>query len=140
MEESISLLNLIKQSFDLKEVDIRTYSPLTLAYIGDAVYDLIFRTVVVEQGNTSANKLHHKTIQYVKAPAQAVLIEAILEHLTKKEKIKEQQKKKKRSNSKNAIHSLDELSVGDYIVHRSHGIGIYGGLCFGLLCIFYSQG
>ncbi|MDY2700359.1 MAG: ribonuclease III domain-containing protein [Lachnospiraceae bacterium] len=82
MEESISLLNLIKQSFDLKEVDIRTYSPLTLAYIGDAVYDLIFRTVVVEQGNTSANKLHHKTIQYVKAPAQAVLIEAILEHLT----------------------------------------------------------
>lgn len=82
MEESISLLNLIKQSFDLKEVDIRTYSPLTLAYIGDAVYDLIFRTVVVEQGNTSTNKLHHKTIQYVKAPAQAVLIEAILEHLT----------------------------------------------------------
>ena len=37
MEESISLLTLIKKSFDLKEVDIRTYSPLTLAYIGDAV-------------------------------------------------------------------------------------------------------
>lgn len=85
MEESISLLTLIKKSFDLKEVDIRTYSPLTLAYIGDAVYDLIFRTAVVLQGNTSANKLHNKTVQYVKAPAQALLIEAIMEELLPEE-------------------------------------------------------
>lgn len=85
MEESVSILNLIKKSFDLKEVDIRTYSPLTLAYIGDAVYDLIIRTVVVQRGNTSANKLHKQTIEYVKAPAQADLIEAILEDLTEEE-------------------------------------------------------
>ena len=85
MEESISLLTLIKKSFDLKEVDIRTYSPLTLAYIGDAVYDLIFRTDVVLQGNTSANKLHNKTVQYVKAPAQARLIESIMEDLSEEE-------------------------------------------------------
>lgn len=39
-----------------------------------------------------------------------------------------QQKKKKRSHSKNAIHSLDELSVGDYIVHNVHGIGIFEGI------------
>ncbi|MBQ8596216.1 MAG: ribonuclease III [Lachnospiraceae bacterium] len=85
MEESVSLLSLIKKSFDLKEVDIRTYSPLTLAYIGDAVYDLIIRTVVVERGNTSANKLHKQAIEYVKAPAQAKLIEAIQEELTEEE-------------------------------------------------------
>lgn len=85
MEESISLLALIKKSFDLKEVDIRTYSPLTLAYIGDAVYDLIFRTAVVQKGNTSANKLHNQTIRYVKAPAQALLAEAIMEELTPEE-------------------------------------------------------
>ena len=85
MEESISLLTLIKKSFDLKEVDIRTYSPLTLAYIGDVVYDLIFRTDVVLQGNTSANKLHNKTVQYVKAPAQARLIESIMEELSEEE-------------------------------------------------------
>ena len=85
MEESISLFQLIKESFGLKEVDIRTYSPLTLAYIGDAVYDLIFRTAVVEQGNAPANKLHHKTIQYVKAPAQAELIDAIMDVLTPEE-------------------------------------------------------
>lgn len=85
MEKSISFLNLIKGSFDLKEVDIRTYSPLTLAYIGDAVYDLIFRTVVVERGNTAPNKLHQRTVQYVKAPAQALLIEAVMDELTEEE-------------------------------------------------------
>ncbi len=85
MEESISFLNLINKSFDLKEVDIRTYSPLTLAYIGDAVYDLIFRTVVVEKGNTSPNKLHMRTVKYVKAPAQALLIEKIMDQLNKDE-------------------------------------------------------
>ncbi len=85
MEESISLLTLIKKSFDLKEVDIRTYSPLTLAYIGDAVYDLVFRTAVVQRGNTSANKLHHQTIQYVKAPAQAVMVDVLMEEFTAEE-------------------------------------------------------
>lgn len=85
MEESISLLTAIKETFDMKEVDIRTYSPLTLAYIGDAVYDLIIRTLVVGRGNTSANKLHRQTIQYVKAPAQAALIEALQEDLTSEE-------------------------------------------------------
>lgn len=83
MEESISFLNLINKSFDLKEVDIRTYSPLTLAYIGDAVYDLIFRTVVVEKGNTTPNKLHFRTVKYVKAPAQALLIEEIMDKLSR---------------------------------------------------------
>lgn len=85
MEESLDFLQQIKDSFGLKEVDIRTYSPLTLAYIGDAVYDLIFRTMVVGKGNTSANKLHNKTVQYVKAPAQAQLIESILNRLTEEE-------------------------------------------------------
>lgn len=85
MEEGVSLLNLIKKSFDLKEVDIRTYSPLTLAYIGDAVYDLIFRTIVVEKGNASPNKLHLRTVKYVKAPAQALFIEEIMDQLTEDE-------------------------------------------------------
>ncbi|NBJ91760.1 Mini-ribonuclease 3 [Parablautia muri] len=85
MEESVSLLTLIKKSFGLKEVDIRTYSPLTLAYIGDAVYDLVFRTAVVQKGNTSANRLHNRTIQYVKAPAQAVMAEVLMEEFTPEE-------------------------------------------------------
>ncbi len=41
----------------------------------------------------------------------------------------EQKKKKhKRFSSKDALHSLDELSVGDYIVHNVHGIGVFEGI------------
>ena len=85
MEKSIGLLDLIKQSFSLKEVDIRTYSPLTLAYIGDCVFDLIIRTVVVERGNEPTSKLHHKTVFYVKAETQARLIDAMISDLTEEE-------------------------------------------------------
>ncbi len=85
MEESINLLSLIKKNFGLKEVDIRTYSPLTLAYIGDAVYDLIFRTVMVQKGNAPVNRLHGQTINYVKAPAQALMVQALLDEFTPEE-------------------------------------------------------
>ena len=43
------LISCIQKEFELTPVDIRTYSPLTLAYIGDGVYELIIRTVLVEQ-------------------------------------------------------------------------------------------
>lgn len=76
MEES--LIGKIKQQFQCKEQDVRAYSPLTLAYMGDAVYDLVIRTVVVERANRSANDLHKKTTRYVKAEAQAKMIEALL--------------------------------------------------------------
>ena len=85
MENGLTFVQRIREAFEGKEVDIRTYSPLTLAYIGDSIYDLIFRTVVVEQGKAPANKLHNKTVKYVKAPAQARLADAVLERLTPQE-------------------------------------------------------
>ncbi len=63
--------------FDGKEVDIKTYSPLTFAYIGDDVFDLVIRTIVVNKGNTSPNKLHNMVIRYVSAKAQAKMLDAI---------------------------------------------------------------
>ncbi|MCM1569924.1 MAG: ribonuclease III [Roseburia sp.] len=66
-------------------MDIRTYSPLTLAYIGDGVYDLIIRSVVVERANRPANYLHRITVKYVKAQAQAQVIEALMPYLTEEE-------------------------------------------------------
>ena len=54
MEESLSLLAQLKKEFACKEVDIREYSPLALAYIGDCIYDLVIRTVVVGRGNRSS--------------------------------------------------------------------------------------
>lgn len=43
-------------------------------------------------------------------------------------KTQTKQNKKRKVNSKNAIHSLDELTVGDYIVHNVHGIGVFEGI------------
>ena len=61
MENGLTFIQRIREAFEGKEVDIRTYSPLTLAYIGDSIYDLVIRTVVVMRGNAPANKLHHYT-------------------------------------------------------------------------------
>lgn len=85
MEESVTILEAIKRDFSCGEIDIRTYSPLALAYIGDAIYDLVIRTIVVERGNTSANKLHKKTVNYVNARIQAQMIEALMDELTEEE-------------------------------------------------------
>lgn len=86
MEESMTILNAIRQEFECKEVDIRAYSPLTLAYIGDAIYDLVIRTIVVERANRPANKLHKTVIRYVNAGTQAQMIMALEEELTEEEK------------------------------------------------------
>ena len=85
MEESITILDAIKREFDCKETDLRTYSPLTLAYIGDAIYDLVIRTIVVERGNKSANNLHKKTVTYVNARVQAKMMDALESELTEEE-------------------------------------------------------
>lgn len=77
--ESSSLLARIKTVFACKEQDIRAYSPLTLAYIGDVVYELVIRSIVVERANRSANDLHKTTVKYVKAGTQANLIQIMLD-------------------------------------------------------------
>ena len=69
----------------MPEVDIRTYSPLTLAYIGDGIYDLVIRSVVVAGGNTREGELHRRTSQIVKAHTQAEMMELLLPLLTEEE-------------------------------------------------------
>lgn len=111
MEESlgISLLGQIKQVFGCKEPDVRAYSPLTLAYIGDAIYDLIIRSVVVERGNRAANDLHKRTTRYVKAEAQAKMIVALQEELTE-----EEEAVYKRGRNAKSYTSAKNASIGDY--------------------------
>ena len=58
MEKSLSFLEKMKQEFACEKKDIRTYSPLTLAFVGDCVFDLIIRTVIVERANRSPHDLH----------------------------------------------------------------------------------
>ena len=63
METSLSR---IKGLFELPGADIRSYSPLTLAYIGDGVYELVIRTILVEKGNCQPQKLHKRASALVK--------------------------------------------------------------------------
>ena len=79
------MLEQIKSVFQCGTVDVRAYSPLTLAYIGDAIYELVIRTVVVERANRAANELHKRTVKYVQAGVQAAMIEAVLPELTEDE-------------------------------------------------------
>ena len=76
----------MKELFHLEDQDIRSYSPLTLAYIGDGVYELIIRTILVKKGNCPVNRLHKKASSLVKAAAQSGMMEAIEPLLTDEEK------------------------------------------------------
>ena len=83
MEKGID--SYIRQRFQIPDTDIRTYSPLTLAFIGDGIYDLIIRTIIVGKGNTRASQLHQHTSHLVKAHSQSVMIEHMLPHMTEEE-------------------------------------------------------
>lgn len=109
MEESLSLLRQLKKEFDCKEVDIRTYSPLALAYIGDSIYDVVIRTVVVERGNQSAKKLHRTAVRYVNAGTQARMAEALQGIMTEEEKEVYRRGRNAKSNS-----TAKNASVTDY--------------------------
>ena len=85
MEKSLILKEKFLNEFGLEEQDLRTYSPLTLAYIGDAIFELVVRTVLVERKDTQAEKLHKAATKIVKAETQALMIEAIKDELTEEE-------------------------------------------------------
>jgi Uncharacterized protein conserved in bacteria len=106
MEESIKYL---KEQFELKSVDIRTYSPLTLAYIGDGIYDLFIRTIIVGEGNCQANKLHKKVSELVKATKQSKMAKKLKEHFTEEER---QIYKRGRNAKSNSV--AKNASVSDY--------------------------
>ena len=68
------------------EEEVNLLSPLTWAYIGDAVYELYIRKKLVEETNMKPHKLHIEAIKYVRAKSQAEKLEKIYENLTDEEK------------------------------------------------------
>lgn len=88
MEESIKredLVSMLDAAFQLPEKDWSQYSALTLAFIGDGVYDLIIRTILVKRADIQGQKLHRMKSSVVKAETQAETIHAILPLLTPEE-------------------------------------------------------
>lgn len=85
---SFTDLDKIKQAFDLEGQDYRAFSALTLAYIGDCIYDLVIRSIVIFRSGKSVNDLHKKTTRFVKAETQAIMIQGLIDNevLTEEEK------------------------------------------------------
>ena len=109
MEADLSLLGQIKKEFQCKEVDVRAYSPLTLAYIGDSVYEMVIRTIIVERANKAANELHKKAVKFVQAGTQAAMIMALQDVLTEDELAVFKRGRNAKSNT-----SAKNASITDY--------------------------
>ena len=106
MEKSVEYL---KQLFDLPEVKVKQYSPLTLAYIGDAAYELVVRTVLVSRANTQVNKLHHAASNLVKAETKSRMIDVLEPHFTP-----EEEHIYKRGRNAKSYTSAKNASITDY--------------------------
>ena len=106
---SVLSVNGIEGFFNIKDKDIRSFSPLTLAYIGDAIYEVVIRTIIVEKGNAPVNKLHHKASSIVKATAQKEDMEIILPLLSS-----EEEAVFKRGRNAKSYTSAKNASVIDY--------------------------
>ena len=99
----------MQELFQLKEVDIKTYSPLTLAYIGDGIYDLIIRTLVIHQGDKQVQKLHLETSALVNAGTQSKMMRTLQEQLTE-----EEHAVYKRGRNAKSVSPAKNQSVTDY--------------------------
>ena len=87
MEESISLdfHDYITEVLNLQEVDADSYSPLVLAFIGDCVYDLVIKSMIISRGNKQVHKLHEETSRFVQASTQSLMMRTMQQHLTEEE-------------------------------------------------------
>ncbi len=68
-----------------EDKQINQMSPLTWAYVGDAVYELYVRYYLVDNTNLKPNNLHKEAIKYVKAKAQAEILYKLQDYLTEEE-------------------------------------------------------
>lgn len=65
--------------------DIRNVSNLGLAYLGDAVFEIMVRSWLCWHGKLTSGKLHKAALNYVAAPAQSAMAEKILPLLSEEE-------------------------------------------------------
>lgn len=111
MEKSVGFefVSYMNELFEMEEVDIREYSPLTLAYIGDCVYDLVIKSLVINAGNKQVNKLHQETSKLVQASAQSLMMRTMQEHLTE-----EEHAVYKRGRNAKSVSPAKNQSITDY--------------------------
>lgn len=98
-----------RECLQLKYVDPANYSPLALAYIGDAVYELAVRTRVMNRGSVQVEKMHKRSAGLVKAETQSNIIHLIQEQLTAEELAVY-----KRGRNAKSVSAAKNASIGDY--------------------------
>lgn len=99
----------MQEIFQMQEVDVKTYSPLALAYIGDCVFDLVIKSLVINKGNKQVQKLHKETSQIVQAASQSKMMRVIQEQLTE-----EEHAVYKRGRNSKTVTPAKNQSVTDY--------------------------
>ena len=72
--------------FGYNDIAPESLSPLALAYLGDAVYELFVRETLLRKGGIGVNDLHQQAVKLVKASAQAELLHSVEDRLTETEK------------------------------------------------------
>lgn len=87
MEESVTweFDDYMQELFQMREADAEEYSPLALAYIGDCVFDLVIKSLVLNRGNRQVKKLHRETSRFVQASAQSRIMHVIQGQLSEEE-------------------------------------------------------
>ena len=110
-QESAPDLAAVLASFmDLPEKDWAQYPPLALAWIGDTVYDLIVRSVLLRKGMTQPDRLHQKASRIVNARAQALVMRQIRDALTQ-----EEQSVCRRGRNAKPAHKAKNADMEDYL-------------------------
>ena len=103
-------------------IDTKQLSPLTLAFIGDTVFDLLVREKIISEANRPANDLHALAVKKVKASAQAGFAEALLPYFTAEETAVF-----KRGRNAKAGHIAKNATTKDY--HMATGLeAVFGWL------------
>lgn len=70
----------------MEEIDVNQMSPLVWAYIGDSVYEQYIRNYLVTNTKYKPHKLHVEATRFVKAAAQAKILQQLEDNLTEEEK------------------------------------------------------
>ncbi len=109
METGLDIFGKIAEKLELDKSDANIYSPLVLAYVGDAVYELFIRTKVVSEGNVQVNKMHKKSAEFVKAETQSVIIQTLMDTLSE-----EEQSVYRRGRNAKSYTSAKHASISDY--------------------------
>ena len=85
LNEKELLNSTLFSSAPLTKTEAKQFSPLTLAFLGDAVYSLLVRELLVKTANRPTNVLHKESIKLVNANCQAEMIKKVLNELTEDE-------------------------------------------------------